>query len=113
MIICILHLLLTDIFNQGTGPESVAENQHIVDKVSRTLHFISHAQHAMSDIIVDMGQAPPRNLSCRPIIVQQSAILQAGIPIQLEVSFNNKLERKKEFGIDVREPRKLYKKLKL
>ena len=33
-----------------------------------------------------MGQQPPRNLRCRPIIIQHSAILQAGIPIQVEVN---------------------------
>jgi hypothetical protein len=70
-----------------SGPEGVTENQRIVDGVSECLHYLSHACHSLSDIIVDMGQQPPRNLRCRPIIIQHSAILQAGIPIQVEVSF--------------------------
>ncbi|XP_003427974.1 large proline-rich protein BAG6 isoform X2 [Nasonia vitripennis] len=72
----------------GSGPEGVAENQRIVDGVSECLHYLSHACHALSDIIVDMGQQPPRNLRCRPIIIQHSAILQAGIPIQVESRVN-------------------------
>ncbi|XP_014209043.1 large proline-rich protein BAG6 isoform X1 [Copidosoma floridanum] len=66
------------------GPEGVTENQRIVDGVSECLHYLSHANHALSDIIVDMGQQPPRNLRCRPIVIQHSAILQTGIPIQVE-----------------------------
>lgn len=62
------------------------ESQRIVDGVSEILHFMSHACHALSDIIIDMSQPPRRNLRCRPIIVQHSAILQPSIPIQVEVS---------------------------
>lgn len=49
---------------------------------------MAHACHALSDIIVDMNQRPPRNLRCRPILVQHfgSAFLQPSIPIQVEVS---------------------------
>nr|XP_050860700.1 large proline-rich protein BAG6 isoform X2 [Vespula vulgaris] len=68
----------------GAGPEGVEENQRIVDGVSECLHYISHSCHALSDIIVDMRQQPPRNLRCRPIIIQHSAIVQAGVPIQVE-----------------------------
>lgn len=49
---------------------------------------MSHACHALSDIIVDMSQQPPRNLRCRPIIIQQSAIWQAGTPIQVEAQIS-------------------------
>ncbi|CAL7944886.1 unnamed protein product [Xylocopa violacea] len=62
----------------------VVENQAFVDGISECLHYMSHAFHALSDIIVDMSQQPPRNLRCRPIIIQHSAILQPGIPIQVE-----------------------------
>ncbi|XP_017752473.1 PREDICTED: large proline-rich protein BAG6-like isoform X2 [Eufriesea mexicana] len=62
----------------------VEENQRLVDVVSECLHYMSHACHALSDIIVDMSQQPPRNLRCRPIIIQHSAILQPGIPFQVE-----------------------------
>ncbi|XP_029055080.2 large proline-rich protein BAG6 isoform X1 [Osmia bicornis bicornis] len=62
----------------------VEENQAYVDGANECLHYMSHACHALSDIIVDMSQQPPRNLRCRPIIIQHSAILQPGIPIQVE-----------------------------
>ncbi|KAK9300653.1 hypothetical protein QLX08_006697 [Tetragonisca angustula] len=62
----------------------VEETQTFVNGVSECLHYMSHACHALSDIIVDMSQQPPRNLRCRPIIIQHSAILQPGIPIQVE-----------------------------
>lgn len=72
----------------GAGANSVEENQRIIDGASESLHFMSHACHALSDIIVDMGQQPPRNLRCRPIIIQQSAIWQAGTPIQVEAQIS-------------------------
>ncbi|XP_058794384.1 large proline-rich protein bag6 isoform X2 [Phymastichus coffea] len=88
------HLMSTDpILTTGaSGPEGVAENQRVIDGVSECLHYLSHASHALSDIIVDMGQQPPRNLRCRPIIIQSSAILQAGIPIHVEshINFNGR-----------------------
>ncbi|XP_076663872.1 large proline-rich protein BAG6 isoform X3 [Andrena cerasifolii] len=68
----------------AAGPEGVDENQRIVDGVSECLHYVSHACHALSDIIVDMGQQPPRNLRCRPIVIQHSAVMHSGIPIQVE-----------------------------
>ncbi|KAK2583506.1 hypothetical protein KPH14_009466 [Odynerus spinipes] len=74
----------------GAGPEGVEENQRIVDGVSECLHYISHSCHALSDIIVDMRQQPPRNLRCRPIIIQHSAILQAGVPIQAHISLHGR-----------------------
>ncbi|XP_032668447.1 large proline-rich protein bag6 isoform X2 [Odontomachus brunneus] len=76
----------------GPGPNTVEDSQRIVDGVSEILHYMSHTCHALSDIIIDMSQPPPRNLRCRPIIVQHSAILQPGIPIQVEahISLNGR-----------------------
>ncbi|XP_072748482.1 uncharacterized protein [Anoplolepis gracilipes] len=76
----------------GSGPNTVEESQRIADGVSEILHLMSHSFHALSDIIIDMSQPPPRNLRCRPIIVQHSAILQPGIPIQVEahISLNGR-----------------------
>ncbi|XP_033331070.2 uncharacterized protein LOC117223061 isoform X2 [Megalopta genalis] len=73
---------------RGGGPGSVEESQRIVNVVSESLHYLSHACHALSDISVDMSQEPPRNLRCRPIIIQQSTILQPGLPIQVETHFS-------------------------
>ncbi|XP_076643717.1 uncharacterized protein LOC143353972 [Halictus rubicundus] len=82
-------LMLEDrVLPRGGGPGSVEESQTIVNGVSKSLHYLSHACHALSDIIVDMGQEPPRNLRCRPIMIQQSTILQPGVPIQVEAHFS-------------------------
>ncbi|XP_011328969.1 large proline-rich protein bag6 isoform X2 [Ooceraea biroi] len=88
----IMLMLLDPSLPPGPGPNTVEESQRIVDGVSEVLHLMSHCCHALSDIIVDMSQPPPRNLRCRPIIVQHSAILQPGIPIQVEahISLNGR-----------------------
>ncbi|KOC69545.1 Large proline-rich protein BAG6 [Habropoda laboriosa] len=77
-------MLMRDDPSLPPGGRRVEESQTFVDGVSECLHYMSHACHALSDIIVDMSQQPPRNLRCRPIIIQHSAILQPGIPIQVE-----------------------------
>ncbi|XP_012267221.2 large proline-rich protein BAG6 isoform X2 [Athalia rosae] len=66
------------------GPDSVAERQRLVNRVSESLHHLAHASHALSDIIVDMNEPPPRTLRCRPFVSPESALLQAGMPIQVE-----------------------------
>lgn len=60
------------------------ENQRIIDGVTECFHFLSHAQHALSNLNINMQQPPPRTLRCRPMVIQPSAILQAGLPIQVE-----------------------------
>lgn len=85
-------LMATDpVLQPGPGPNGVEENQRIIDGVSEILHYMSHACHALSDIILDMDQRPPRNLRCRPIVIHHSTILQPGIPLQLEahISLHN------------------------
>ncbi|XP_048262661.1 large proline-rich protein BAG6 isoform X4 [Bombus terrestris] len=72
------------------GERRIEETQTFVNGVSECLHYMSHACHALSDIIVDMSQQPPRNLRCRPIIIQHSAILQPGIPIQAHISLHGR-----------------------
>lgn len=75
--------------NIGSGENQfnlVERNQRLIDSVSECLHYLAHANHALSDVIVDLGQQPPRNLRCRPVLIHQSAILQGAIPIQVEVS---------------------------
>ncbi|XP_015112243.1 large proline-rich protein bag6-B [Diachasma alloeum] len=60
------------------------ENQRIMDGVSECFHFLSHAEHALSNISIDMQQTPPRTLRCRPMNIRPPAIVQAGLPIQVE-----------------------------
>ncbi|XP_063235178.1 large proline-rich protein BAG6 isoform X2 [Bacillus rossius redtenbacheri] len=58
--------------------------QRVFFLVSEVMHFLSHAYHAMSDIMCDFSSPPPRILRCRPVLIQHSAVLQAGIPIQAQ-----------------------------
>lgn len=56
------------------------------NQVSELMHLLAHAYHALSDIMCDLSQPPPRVLRCRPVLIQHSAVLQTGIPIQVPVS---------------------------
>lgn len=60
----------------------------MLNKVSEIMHFLGHAYHSLSDIIVEARTPPPRSLLCRPILIQHSAVVQTGFPIQLEVTLN-------------------------
>lgn len=65
--------------------------QTMLNRVSEVMHFLGHAYHSLSDIIVKARTPPPRALLCRPILIQHSAVVQTGFPIQLEVMFNWKV----------------------
>ncbi|XP_064215917.1 large proline-rich protein BAG6 isoform X2 [Tribolium castaneum] len=68
--------------------ENVRQTQAMLTRVSEVLHFLGHAYHSLSDIIIRVRTPPPRPLLCRPILIQHSAVVQAGIPIQVEAQFN-------------------------
>lgn len=61
----------------------------MINRVSEILHFLGHAYHSLSDIIVRVRTPPPRPLLCRPILIQHSAVLQTGFPIQVEVCLSS------------------------
>lgn len=58
----------------------------MLNRVSEVMHFLGHAYHSLSDIIIKARTPPPRALLCRPILIQHSAVVQTGFPIQLEVT---------------------------
>lgn len=71
----------------GVNPVDIlqAEEQRFFNQVSELMHFMSHAYHAISDVMCDFSQPPPRLLRCRPVLIQHSAVLQTGIPIQVSL----------------------------
>merc|ERR1719419_1012609 len=70
---------LTNMLNDDPTFESsvaTAEHQRLFRQVTEVMHFMSHAQHAISDIMLDLGTAPPRQLRGRPFVIQ-SAVVQS------------------------------------
>ena len=67
--------------------EAQAANQILFNHVSQITHHLSHAQHVMSDIMINFSRPPPRQLRARPFVIQslvQSAVVQAG-PIAFNI----------------------------
>ncbi|KAG5900468.1 hypothetical protein JTB14_010882 [Gonioctena quinquepunctata] len=74
-------------------PEIIVENvqrqtQIMLNRVSEVMHFLGHAYHSLSDIMIRVRTPPPRPLLCRPILIQHSAVVQTGIPIQVEINLS-------------------------
>ncbi|XP_030750406.1 large proline-rich protein bag6-A isoform X2 [Sitophilus oryzae] len=73
--------------------ENVQQTHEMLNRVSQVLHLLGHAYHSLSDIMINVEQPPPRLLYCRPILIQHSAVVQAGIPIQVEAQINLSADR--------------------
>ena len=60
-------------------------HQTMFNSISQITHFLSHAQHAMSDITLNFSRPPPRQLRARVFVIPSvSAVVQAG-PISVNI----------------------------
>ena len=68
--------------------EAQTNHQTLFRAVTEIMHFMSHAQHAISDAMINLGSAPPRQLRARPFVIApivQSAVVQ-NVPIQVAMN---------------------------
>ena len=73
-------------------PEFEGENQRNIHQnlfrgVTEIMHFLSHAQHAISDAMINLSSSPPRQLRARPFMIApivQSAVVQ-NVPMHVQV----------------------------
>ncbi len=49
------------------GEAALQRRQTEINLLSNAMHFLSHAQHALSDLVVSCSQRPPRELRARPL----------------------------------------------
>ncbi len=54
------------------GEMAVRRQQVIFNQVTHVMHLLSHAQHAISDMMVNFSLPPPRVIRSRPIILQSA-----------------------------------------
>ena len=67
--------------------EETNRHQDLFRNVTEVMHFLSHAQHAISDAMLNLSTTPPRQLRARPFMIApiiQSAVVQ-NVPIAVQV----------------------------
>jgi len=65
--------------------------QRLFRHVTETMHFLSHAQHALSDAMINLNTPSPRELRARPFVIQsvvQSAVVQ-NVPVVIPFTRGN------------------------
>ncbi|KAK3587184.1 hypothetical protein CHS0354_016880 [Potamilus streckersoni] len=68
-------------------PENeVQEAQRICNMMAEVLHATSHGYHCLSDLMVDLGQRPPRQLYAALALPTSAAVIQQTIPVQAQIS---------------------------
>ena len=72
---------VSTLLREDPALESELEDQQTYySRYSSCLHYLAHAQHAMSDIMLNLSRPPPRQLRARPFVIQsvlQSAVIQS------------------------------------
>uniref|UniRef100_A0A0K2T8K2 BCL2-associated athanogene 6 n=1 Tax=Lepeophtheirus salmonis TaxID=72036 RepID=A0A0K2T8K2_LEPSM len=71
-----INLLRTD---PELSENVVREHQVFYNYVTQTMHFLSHAQHAMSDILFNLSTPTPRVIRARPFLLHRPAFQNVAI----------------------------------
>ena len=64
-----------------TQVDETRRQQRYCNLVSEAMHYVSHAYHSISDMMVNCNSPPPRHLHAPP--APRPTIIQQAIPIQV------------------------------